>query len=423
MISRLRHIALGAAASFSLVACLLIWLPVALPIERLIAVTAVEALLYLLIGFIILSDEEFDTRSVLYLAATGLTARLALLMHEPIASGEIFRYIWDGRLLAHGLNPYLYTPSAPPDGFSINSIPGSIPFPDSNTAYPPIAQGFFALGWMVFGNSVFAIKSLIIIAEIASLIFIYKILRLLGRPLKYMLLYALCPLPILFFALEGHYEAIFFPFLLGFIYLFIKKRNAFSAAMLGLASGGNIFPMLSTPAAFASSRRLGEGLQYVTIPIILLVLSYFPFAGAVEPRSMSVFPSPPYANALFFNIFQNFLSANHALIFCLGCILLATAIISLIRTEIYIKIYYIFLFYLLFSPALLPWHAAWIAVLLPIVPRMSGIFLAALTGLSVYIFRDYLYFGEWAEDKLFVYIEYAPILLALLIELLLRNRK
>jgi hypothetical protein len=39
--------------------------------------------------------------------------RLALLFVEPYLSSDIYRYIWDGRVQAAGINPYRYVPNAP----------------------------------------------------------------------------------------------------------------------------------------------------------------------------------------------------------------------------------------------------------------------------------------------------------------------
>ena len=39
--------------------------------------------------------------------------RLALLFVEPYLSTDIYRYVWDGRVQAAGINPYRYMPIAP----------------------------------------------------------------------------------------------------------------------------------------------------------------------------------------------------------------------------------------------------------------------------------------------------------------------
>jgi len=45
--------------------------------------------------------------------AAGLLARAVLLPSAPTLSEDVYRYLWDGRLVAHGVNPYPRAPSDP----------------------------------------------------------------------------------------------------------------------------------------------------------------------------------------------------------------------------------------------------------------------------------------------------------------------
>ena len=55
-----------------------------------------------------------DQRNALVvILCRGVAMRLALLFVEPYLSTDIYRYIWDGRVQAAGINPYRYVPSAP----------------------------------------------------------------------------------------------------------------------------------------------------------------------------------------------------------------------------------------------------------------------------------------------------------------------
>ena len=71
--------------------------------------------------------------------------RLALLFVEPYLSTDIYRYIWDGRVQAAGINPYRYVPNAP----ELAQLRDAAIFPLINrasyapTIYPPAAQAIF----------------------------------------------------------------------------------------------------------------------------------------------------------------------------------------------------------------------------------------------------------------------------------------
>ena len=43
----------------------------------------------------------------------ALVARLALAVHPPALSDDVYRYVWDGRVQAAGINPYRFPPQSP----------------------------------------------------------------------------------------------------------------------------------------------------------------------------------------------------------------------------------------------------------------------------------------------------------------------
>ena len=69
--------------------------------------------------------------------------RLGLLFAEPYLSTDIYRYIWDGRVQAAGINPYRYMPIAP----ELSHLRDAAIFPNINrpdyavTIYPPGGAG------------------------------------------------------------------------------------------------------------------------------------------------------------------------------------------------------------------------------------------------------------------------------------------
>src|SRR3954454_1231876 len=47
-----------------------------------------------------------DGRTLALVLALGVLMRLIVLPVEPLLSDDIFRYVWDGRVEAAGVNPY-----------------------------------------------------------------------------------------------------------------------------------------------------------------------------------------------------------------------------------------------------------------------------------------------------------------------------
>ena len=43
----------------------------------------------------------------------GIVFRAVLVPNDPaLLSTDMYRYVWDGRVQQHGINPYLYAPSS-----------------------------------------------------------------------------------------------------------------------------------------------------------------------------------------------------------------------------------------------------------------------------------------------------------------------
>ena len=70
-----------------------------------------------------------------------------VLLFDPLLSSDIYRYVWDGRVQAAGINPYRYFPADEALAFLRD---GAI-FPHINradtavTIYPPVTQLFFLI--------------------------------------------------------------------------------------------------------------------------------------------------------------------------------------------------------------------------------------------------------------------------------------
>ena len=95
--------------------------------------------------------------------------RLTLVPHEPVASDDIYRYVWDGRVAAHGINPFAYAPEDPRLAhLGTEDLPARVSFPEMRTIYPPLAQALFLVSHVLFGASVPGLKLLLVLADICE---------------------------------------------------------------------------------------------------------------------------------------------------------------------------------------------------------------------------------------------------------------
>ena len=106
-------------------------------------------LIWALLAFaaIKVADGVSRTTGLVIICGSAALLRLALLTQTPYLSSDIYRYIWDGRVQAAGINPYIHLPSAP----QLTALRDDKIFPNINradyapTIYPPVAQMFFRL--------------------------------------------------------------------------------------------------------------------------------------------------------------------------------------------------------------------------------------------------------------------------------------
>ncbi|HTH96902.1 MAG TPA: hypothetical protein VL574_05750, partial [Stellaceae bacterium] len=81
---------------------------------------------------------------LLLVMGTATLMRLVLLPAPPLST-DIYRYIWDGRVQAAGINPYRYIPDDP----ALTALRDKTIWPSINraatahTIYPPAAQVVF----------------------------------------------------------------------------------------------------------------------------------------------------------------------------------------------------------------------------------------------------------------------------------------
>jgi len=163
----------------------------------------------------------------------------------------MFRYVWDGRVQAHGLSPYRYAPGAPEVAalhFGDQTIWPHINRQDAVTIYPPGAQMAFAAIWRVVGDSLTGYKAAFVLAELLGGALLLGLLRTLNQPLERILIYLWSPLLVFEVAHAGHVDGLMLPLLILAFYARVKERPWLLGLALGAATLVKLFPLLLVPA-------------------------------------------------------------------------------------------------------------------------------------------------------------------------------
>ncbi len=136
--------------------------------------------------------------------AVTLATRAAFLAAPPSLSGDLFRYVWEGKVLAHGLDPYRLSPSDPAlAALRDVAIHPFVNHPELAAIYPPLAlAGYAAIS--AISPSVLAIKLWCVANEIALVIVLLAWIKRRGLSPANVLVYAWNPLVIVEFAGSAH---------------------------------------------------------------------------------------------------------------------------------------------------------------------------------------------------------------------------
>ena len=181
-------------------------------------------------------------------------SRLLILFSFPLLSDDIYRFVWDGSLMHHGINPFSTTPI---QLMQLNPqwIDSTL-FDNMNSkayysVYPPINQLAFYLSAIPGkGNllaSIIILRVFILAFDFGNIYLIRKLLKFYKKDNKLVYLYALNPLVIVEFTGNLHFEAVMIFFTLLSIWLLLHDKWIWAAIALSLAIHAKLLPLIFFP--------------------------------------------------------------------------------------------------------------------------------------------------------------------------------
>jgi hypothetical protein len=407
------------AAAALLLACILA-LHI-LPFHPAVSYTIVFVLasaLFLWVAYQTISS-EIPARAVLILAAASLLVRMSFITATPIGSDDVSRYMWDGRVQAAGINPYLYAPSAPElDSLHTPLLPASVNHPDMKTIYFPLSQWVFYGCYRLSGDAIWGYKAVLLCSECVLFLALTLLIRKLSLPPKHLLLYALCPLPIMQFAVDAHLDGLGLPLLLFGMFLLTRGQSLTGLVLLGLSLSVKPVALLVLPIAFLTARGWRSRALTVLVPTVIFGVQFLPYIASSRPfEALSTFARHWTFNGVFFEALNSLLADNQqSRMVCAAVLAVVLLFIYLSRKDFFVRAYLAVLFLLLLSPVVHPWYVTWLAALLPIVPRWSGLSYVSTVSLTSFTVLTYTLTGSWEQYPIVLVAEYLPVLILLAIE-------
>lgn len=215
---------------------------------------------------------------ILVIVIFSIFFRISLVPSKPaVLSGDMYRFIWDGRVQLEGINPYRY----PPQAGELKALRDDQIYPKINrkeypTIYPAGAQIFFRIVHLLTGNSVAGFKGIMAVFDILTILLLLALLKQRGINPSQAIIYAWNPLVIFEIAYSGHLEGLTVFLMVGALYLASNHKKIPGIVMLALSAAVKIYPALLLAAFLNRGDRI-KGL--VTFFATILVL-YLPFLGA-----------------------------------------------------------------------------------------------------------------------------------------------
>jgi len=342
----------------------------------------------------------------------------ALLIAAPPLSTDIYRYVWDGRVQAAGINPYLYRPADPEVAF----LRDETIYPNINraetavTIYPPMAQFIFRAVTRV-AQSVTPMKLAMVMFEGVAVVAVLALLRRRSLPDTRIALYAWHPLPLFEFAGSGHIDAAAIGLMLLACVIAERRRPLIAGGILGAAALIKFFPLAILPALYRRwDWRLPLGVAIVAIGLYLpflgvgrQVLGFLP--GYVQQEGLAtgegifliealraLVPLPSWATLAYF------LAAAAVL----GSIALAVVFRQTVKQSMTSALWLLAALTLFVSPHL-PWYFTWVLPFLCFRRSWALIYLSVISPL--------LYQEVWEPEPLVLHATlYLPFAVILLIE-------
>lgn len=377
---------------------------------------------------------------------TGLAMRLLLFGTNPILEIDFYRYLWDGAVVANGFNPYSLSPDMVQQGSQpgLQALAGSagyifdrINYPELKTIYPGLTQLAFGLANWIDDWNLDSWRLLLLASEIVSIGLLLRLLKDFDRSPLWAALYWWNPLVIKELFNSAHMDALLLPFLLTAVLLVLHKRFVLSSAVLALAAGIKLWPLLLLPFSLrplvATPKRLLAGLLAVGV-ILLLLLGPLLIYGLGAESGLIGFSQGWVRNS---GLFQLILGFSSLLSTAFDPAILARAIvaISLVGIVLYLNrsvindaenlvtaLVWLITALFLLSPAQYPWYIIWFTPLLCVYPQRGLLLLTALMP----IYYLWFYFDVRGQAHLFddfiVWLQYLPVLLILSIDNLLPEK-
>ena len=408
-----------------------------MPIAWWVGLEVAAGAVYLIAVLSIVSGSNKDL-SLITVIAVGALMRGLFLFSTPVLEDDFYRYLWDGKLVAQGFNPYFYAPAEIRAGTGrgdelgmLTDIAGEsepvfsrINHPQLRTIYPPLAQAVFGVSAWVKPWNLTTWRLTLLLFDILTLWLLIKLLQMLGSRLDRVVVYWWNPVLIKETINSAHMDILLAPLLLLLVYFSIVQRRRLAAVCIALASAIKLWPLLLLPTLLRwSAPNVREAVATILLVMSVTAALLLPMIlSPMDPTSGLVAYAQQWKmNGALFHLIDSL--ASEPMVSRWVVLGIVAAFIAYLNrgpvaapedliNRMLLSIAALFLL----SPTGYPWYYIWLLPFLTLAPRIS------LLSLSVLLPLYYLRFWFDARDVFHVFenrilwLEFAPVWLLLIWE-------
>ena len=245
-------------------------------------ITLYGALFY--VGYKLIQITKWNFK---FLIGVSFIFRLAFLFSIPNLSQDFYRFIWDGSLLANGMNPYLNTPDflISQTSFSVTNAKelyngmGSLSA-SHFTNYPPLNVFLFTIASWLTNNhilgSTIVLRVFIILADVGTLYYGKKLLEKFNIPIHHIFWYILNPFIIIELTGNLHFEGVMLFIVIWSLYLLSKEKWKLSAVVLAASVAIKLIPLIFLPLLY-QHLKFKKWFWYCSIAVGINIILFLPF--------------------------------------------------------------------------------------------------------------------------------------------------
>ncbi len=355
-------------------------------------------------------DVPVGRRWLVVAVLLGIAMRLAVLPATKELSDDAARYHWDGKAIAHGVNPYLYSPDDPAVArLWVDPVDERINHPWNRTCYPPMAEGLFTVGYILSPGNLRGLQWLNLAAEILTWVILARELGRRKRSVVWLLMMIWSPLLVCQGYLPGHLDLLTLPFVALLVSAVLAGQAARTGLWLALACLIKPLPLLILPAILREF-GLRQAMRLLAVFGLAVVVAYLPFwqaggklfsstwlmatdwsfNGSVAPGLESLLPKKPA------HLIAGILTGSGLLaVTWRGRDFLARAIGA-------------YVVFVIFTTTLFPWYLVSALPLLVLRPWPSLLGLMVLLPVADQVVIAHHLHGIWREAAWVRWIQYLP---------------